>query len=459
MMITPQQLERLCEGEPGSLRPIQARRLILRELPGLACWVLDPAVFRRALEQTEDLSRVNQPPGDWRRPPTLPQRLGSCWALVVNRLVSSSRPSLLRPAFVVPLSWVRNAGHDARLPRGLTHVAEKVRALLESIGRIPPDTWGLHLAPGSGIDQWDLSSWDLDGRSAWPSLASGLILAAHERTPDTRIWSTGEWDDREGFRKVDADGLKSKLDLAIEFGVRTLFVPPAQAGEAGAYLANHPGTRLAIEVFEPASDPSGFTRATRKYLAMAGVPPGRDEPFAVRCNHYMDQVDASRQREYYITHLMPELANYFQQCFPRDARWTHLVTVASGSPELVPLMVAAVRPGQCLILYTEDFKNQEQIAEMAIKETSPQCDIQSGSFSIRSMDEDFQREISGFVEDVDPEHVLIDLTPGNKEMSLSLAFHVAPSGSYVIYARHEYDGKRPRPALLPPLIRKAWRET
>jgi hypothetical protein len=358
----------------------------------------------------------------------------------------------------VPLSWVKNAGRDAKLPRGLTDVAEKIRALLVKVERIPPDAWGLHLAPGSGMDQWDLSSWDLDGRSAWPSLASGLILAAHKRTPDIRIWSTGEWDEQEGFKRVDPEGLRSKLDLAVEFDALTFFVPWDQLDTARDHLKKTPACRLAIEAFEPASQPPNFAEATRKFLAMAGVPPDQNEPFEVLRHHYMDQVDAIRQREFYITHLMPKIRDYFQQSFPRDARWTHLVTVASGSPELVPLMVAAVRPGQCLILYTEDFKNQKQIAEMAIKETSPQCDIQGGAFSIRSMDEDFQREISRFVQGVDPERVLIDLTPGNKEMSLSLAFQVAPSGSYVIYARHEYEGKRPRPALLPPLIRKAWRD-
>jgi hypothetical protein len=457
MMITPRQLERSCDRDPDSLQPIAARRLIVNELPGLARWILEPSVFLRAIEQTESQPSVSQPPTDWRQPPALPQRLGSCWALVVNHL--ARRFPLLRPAFVMPLSWIENANHDGRLPRGLSDVAGRVCDLLVRIGRIPPGSWGLHLARDTGIDWWDLSSWELDGRSAWPSLASGLILAAHKRTPDTRIWSTGEWDEQEGFRAVDAEGLKSKLELAIEFGVRTFFVPPDQLDMARDHLAKKAGCGLAIEAFEPTSQQPNFAEATRKYLGMAGVPPGRDEPFVVRCNHYMDQVDVDRGREYYITHLMPELACYFRQYFPRDARWTHLVTVASGSPELVPLIAAAVRPEQCLILYTEDFKNQEQIAESDIDNASLQCGIRRAPFSVRSMDVDFPREISRFVQGINPENVLFDLTPGNKEMSLSLAFDVAPSGSYVIYARHEYDGKRPRPALLPPLIRKAWRET
>ncbi len=451
MRITSDLLHRWCDRNLDTLEPRTAADVI-RVFPGDARWILDPRVFQRAAELCKGGPRMNQRPRDMMQPPPLPQRPGCCCVPIVNRLAEQCR--LLRRAFLLPLQWRVNTGHDPKLPNGLTEIANQVCALLVEKGRVSRSEWGLHLAPATGVEAWDLSELGLDGRSAWPSLACGLILAADGRRPDTQVWSTGEWNGSKGFVDIDQQGLEDKLDLAVEFGVRTFFVPPGQVKIAEAHLATKDGHQLRVHGFDTPAD-NKFMQATRRYMSQAGVPPGRDEPFEARRQHYLDQVETVAKREYYISHLLPELAAFFRSQFPPGLRWTHLVTVASDSPELVPLMVTAAQPQHCLLLFTDNYEGQKQAAEVAIRKTGVDCSVLTTRFSLATIDEDFRREIAHFTEGVPAEHVLIDLTPGNKVMSLSLAFSAAPRAAYLIYVRHEYEGKLVKPALIPPLLRQA----
>ena len=203
---------------------------------------LIPRFFAALSSRPSILARVNQPPRDDWRDHRLPQAPGSCWVLLVN----SSGSSHAFPAaagFVLPLAGSRNASHDARLPRGLDRSRRQVRALLVKVSvasRVTPGAFTWRRVPG--IDQWDLSSWDLDGRSAWPSLASGLILAVHGARPIPGLEYRRMADNRTGSSMWTLDGLKSKLDLAIEFGVRTFFVPAGSDRQGGCYLATSPAS-------------------------------------------------------------------------------------------------------------------------------------------------------------------------------------------------------------------------
>ncbi len=451
MRITSDLLQRWCGRDLDTLEPRTAADII-RVFRGDARWILDPGVFRRAAELCQGGPRMNQRPRDLVQPPPLPRQPGCCCVPIVNRLADQCR--LLRRAFVLPLQWSVNTGHDPRLPKGLADIANQVSALLVQLGRVPGSEWGLHLAPTTGLETWDLSELGLDRRSAWPGLASGLILAADGRRPDTQVWSTGEWNGSKGFVNIDPQGLEEKLDLALEFGVRVFFVPPEQVKTAEAHLATKDGHQLRVHGFET-PEKNDFMQAARKYMAQAGVAPGRDEPFEARRQHYLDQVEAVAKREYYISHILDELATFFRSQFPPGLRWTHLVTVASDSPELVPLMVTAAQPQHCLLLFTDNYEGQKQVAEAAIGKTGVDCSVLATRFSMSTIDEDFGREIERFTAGVPAEDVLIDLTPGNKVMSLSLAFSAAPRGAYLIYVRHEYEGKRVKPALLPTLLRQA----
>jgi hypothetical protein len=52
----------------------------------------------------------------------------------------------------------------------------------------------------------------------------------------------------------------------------------------------------------------------------------------------------------------------------------------------------------------------------------------------------------------EPGGVVLDLTPGNKEMSLVLAFDAARPGNWLYYLRHERKGERVEPFSERPLI-------
>ena len=85
-------------------------------------------------------------------------------------------------------------------------------------------------------------------------------------------------------------------------------------------------------------------------------------------------------------------------------------------------MVTAAQPQHCLLLFTDNKFDEKETAEVAIGKTGVHCSVLAAQFSLATIDEDFRREIAHFTEGVPAEHVLIDLTPGNKVMSLSLAF-------------------------------------
>jgi hypothetical protein len=454
MIISPERLALVAGGELDTLQPIRARRLIVNELPGLARWVLDRAVFHRALEQTEQLPRVNRPPDDWRRPPALPQRPGSCYVLLVNRLAQP--PSLLRPAFVMPLSWVKYAGHDPKLPRSLIDVATEVSASLMKIGRIAPGTWGLRLAEETGLETWDLSTWNIGGRSAWPSLVSGLILASHGRAPDTKVWSTGVWRENQGMDDVDGEGLKLKLDLAVEFGVRTFFLPSRQKEQAENYLAERGDQQLAIKAFD-SSRGTDFDQTMRDLLAEAGVPPAPHELFEIKRFHYLSLVDPLEQRAYYLRCLMIDIASESRKQLPPECQPTHLITIASDSPELAALMVEMIQPKECLLLYRADSTQLVEEALKAIRWSRVNCKVKHLAFGAEKMSDEISEHVHRFLDGVAPERSMIDLTPGTKEMSLTLALEIAVPGTYLFYRRHRIDRttKRPDPDWLQPLIWRA----
>jgi hypothetical protein len=55
--------------------------------------------------------------------------------------------------------------------------------------------------------------------------------------------------------------------------------------------------------------------------------------------------------------------------------------------------------------------------------------------------EDMPRRIHEFVADAQPEYVGLDLTPGTKEMTLTMALKVAQPGQKRIYLRHKIENK------------------
>ena len=275
MRITSDLLRRWCDRNLDMLEPRTAADVI-RVFPGDPRWILDPRVFRRAAELCKGGPRMNQRPRDMMQPPLLPQQPGCCWVLIVNRLAEQCR--LLRRAFVLPLQWSINTGHDPKLPEGLTEIADQYVRYWSRAGEYPRVN-GDCTSPRQRESRHGTSaSLGLDGRSGWPSLACGLILAADGRRPDTLVWSTAEWNGSKGFVDIDPQGLEEKLDLAVEFGVRTFFVPPGQVKIAKAHLETKDRHQLRVHGFDKPEN-NDFMQATRRYMAQARRSPGPGRTF------------------------------------------------------------------------------------------------------------------------------------------------------------------------------------
>jgi hypothetical protein len=434
---------KLCERQLQQLKPGEVWHL-LHGLKELAPWWLRPEVLERAGEQT----------GFQFARPELPESVGSCWIILAQ---PESRPwPLLRDAMLLPLEWRRNATHSEGLPTKLREMADEIARILEK-----PD-WGLGLGSIAGLGDLDMCGADehLDFRSGWASLAGGLVVAtcAEEAKPNVGVWATGDFHWPHGILPVER--LEAKLRLAHEWGATDFFIPgtPELMNQA-QQVANHlpapvPNLRP-IKTGTP--DPA---RALREYLDALEVPPDppRDEydevGFCKCADYYLRRRprDQDSTTSFYWSHLLSTITKRLQKQLGQEwAGWApqHLVTIVSGSPELVPLTAQAVGVSRCLLLYTPSTdrrKDQTQRMKMVrsfLEARGIQCFVRDFSDD-DGMRETFRAAIEDFVSRSPLDQVVFDLTPGTKLMTLTLA-RTAPSGSWLLYIRNDSLTGRPEP--------------
>lgn len=412
----------------------------------LARWCLNPEVLRRAAEN--DSIREDYV-AEWRQTPQLPATHGSCWVIFATD--SRVMLPLLRPAFALPLRWAEGQKHSPRLPVALERLATQVAASFTGNSRIDGRVWGLQLAEELG--DLDLNSAPLECHSGWAALAAGLLVAAEGGVPDPHVWATGSWDDRRGIQPVD--GLKQKLDLAAEFGARAFFVPSVQAEEAtplaegvvigrlhmGELDATRTLAELALRLESPPPPPSG---------------PDDGKAFQ-RCRTYYQRQPRGEPRTtaYYWTHLLPTIT---QRCrsqvlarYP-DCRPANMVTIVSGSPELVLLAARSLDVQHCLLLYTPDgASSRDQTSRMQMVRDALEADGRSCQPACFANDETLEQQIPAaiarFVDGQPAETFALDLTPGSKWMTL-VANRAMPAGSWRLYVKNDTlpsRDQRPQP--------------
>ena len=404
-------------------------------LDRLASWCLNPEVLMRAAENDaipEDYR------AEWRQAPRLPATHGACW---VPFATESRIPlPLLRPAFVLPLRWSEEQAHSPRLPQALQPLAVEVAASFPGNRRIDGCGWGLQLTDDLG--DVDLSDMPVDCHSGWAALAAGLLVAAEGGTPDPQVWATGSWGNRRGILPVD--GLKQKLELAAEFGARAFFVPSVQAEEA-AQLAS--GLEIGqLQMSEP--EPSRALAELALCLETAPPPPRNPDDLAAveRCVDYYSKRPRGRPgtTQFYWSHLLPTIT---QRCRSQvrseygDCRPTHIVTIVSGSPELVLLAVRALDVKHCLLLYTPDpDARRDQTGAMLMVKELLEADgrhclpqpFQDGPV----LQQEIPTAVRHFAAGRPPESLVLDLTPGNKWMTWA-ADRAMPAGSWRLYVRND----------------------
>ncbi|GAB4139763.1 MAG: hypothetical protein Kow0040_28070 [Thermogutta sp.] len=438
---------------PEEISPVRAFRLAVR-LGKLAPWLLRREVLRKAIQEGRDCGLSQDQLNSWESP-SLPEGCGACWVATVLKMEHNAA---LRSAAVLPLRWKKgNSNPRVDLPPGLEPVARSVlstlrawadgdsgedKILLDDDWRLQPAEDGLFDGPGAKFLQGDYSS-------AWVPLAAGLMLAAHHGKPDRKVWATGAWDRDAGIRSVE--GIAQKLELAREFQATHFFLPEKCLIHAQDF-ARMSGFAIRIE---PLKESQIRPRSAMKpYLQVLRVRAGREDGFEERADTYLWIDDPDDRLNYYLDCIVDDLAEHLRAKLPPHQRECRcLVTIVSGSPELVHLAHCVFRPEASLILYTKDEKRQfEKFAEKA-RSWLESKGIAARLRKIENGDlpyfiGEFRRCLHEMMPDLkDADSLMIDVTPGNKLMSLAWSY-AAPDNARLIYLQHTPNRQtgKPRPS-------------
>lgn len=438
----------LSRGKPWESRT-GASELILCMGP-LAGWLLRPEILALGRQDTT----IDQQTRDrWKPNTVLDREPGGCWVVFFHN--GNGHSEVFRPAFVLPFRWQKDKAHSCLLPQGVRDIADQILHDLNPFLPEEQKQWGLQ--PGAAISDCDLSTMSLSCRSGWAPLAAGLLLAAEGQSTSQEIWATGRWNN--GVDTVD--GLKEKIELAQEYGAKSIFVPPKQKDEAEQVLRQNPAWTIKIEAFDAKNS---YRDALKPYLFKLKIRPDRDDDVEIQTQYYLSpDLDEISAKDFYLDILLPKIS---EECkkktvgdYPSDLR--ALVTIFSDSPELVGLAIDVFRPERCLALGTKD-KHEE--FKKIIDQTKNRCEqnnrdlVDHWFHDLDELRDKTKEVVQQFISQFKPEQILFDLTPGPKDISLGFLLEIAPPGSYFCYFQHRMKPKTRRVipfSAQPKLLRKS----
>ncbi|MER3414889.1 MAG: hypothetical protein C4297_01575 [Gemmataceae bacterium] len=376
--------------------------------------------------------------------------IGSCW--IVFALKSPQEYPSLRPAFLLPLCWQRDRPHDHRLPPNLRALADNVMADLRREGEInAAQKWGLWLHPHFVINdsEPDFSNFDnkVSFNSGWGALFGGLYLANKGQRPNEKVWISAAYDPRRGI--VAVGHVREKLELASEYDIKKFFLPRENVNEqndaAGVHLVP-----LAQEVNKsPLACLGDYLRAHD----VEPPTPQTEDDFKRYCEWYNRQhfTDHSEALARYLQNILPWVADkqrrHIRKSWPNCKPQT-LVTVLSGSPELVALTAKTLEAKKLIVLCDRDLAARVQNQWNRVKAYLQQAgfSLDEKEFEIVSLESCFDRvrnllPWSELAED----GLAVDLTPGTKIHSLALD-RAAPPTAWRIYVQTEMQQPQRRPS-------------
>lgn len=442
-----ERLGETCNKSLHGLSAQQASNAVARLGP-LARWFLRREVFSRAADDPFIGDRLRTHWRKWHDRPHVSGTYGNSWVVFVTQCPAPI--PLVRDAFVLPLQWVPDTKHDARLPAELQDLAEMTFKSIRDMLKHTAGHWGLHLA--NDLASVDLRKLHLAPASGWAPLAAALYIAAEGGTPDPTVWATGSWSFSDGLLPVDDVSLKSQL--AAEFGAKTFFVPDGQQSDVASGSPGLSAGRLY-------SGTLLTSRALADLLLRLDATPtaptsATDDEGIKRCRDYYLRrpLREPDTKSFYVERLLPFIIQRrrreVQQQYP-ECRPSHLITIVSGSPELVELTARALEVDRCLLLHTAD-DNQTRLAEEAKARLEDANHRQKhifatlGDFAKDSVAimQTMERHIREFVAGLASNQVVFDLTPGTKLMTYALS-RLAPPASWLVYLEHGWHEGRPDP--------------
>ncbi len=388
-----------------------------------ASWVLAEDVLQRA---EKVFCSVGRPDLD------VLQQPGACAPLFVT---DGSTPCLRR-TFALPLRWVpegKEARGGARVPFGdrVARILGITGWVLRPLGRVAPEVVDFLCAE-------DFTSWD----SAWVPIAIGLLSAEGGWPVRAGVLSTGAWSAEAGLGPVGY--VQEKVRLAMELGARQLLLPRLNCEEAQRVLRSNGGSTLELVPLRHGC--VRFREVVSPVFGQLPVPP------AVGCNE-QDQVDyvkalvnygqLRRAAQYYREAVMPRVASRLRHEWLEAtgiATPDMLVTIASASPVAACYSISACRPRSVLLLHDRSMaRKAEEIQQMV-----DMLDLGSERPRIQTIAASDRDDLLRRIRQLERPSLLstdgplvVDLTPGTKEMTLELVLSVAQKGDLGIYIAHK----------------------
>ncbi len=361
---------------------------------------------------------------------------------------------LLRHGAVLPVRWYAGRSHDETLPQRLLELAD---AVLEEFATekgwptdgCPLDEFGLGWASAlSG--KIDARSLPMEAESAFFALAAALYLARHapQAPSNPKIWVSAAWDPNDRYvRRVD--GIRYKVATALQFGAKTIFVPPGNLHEARKAVQDL-SADASPDVVRSVPTQNTFAATLKPILVQYRVRPPANAPFdELKAYHlYIAPLDRRQCKEFHASHLFPHIVKKCVEQLPPDLRELAerrpvLVAPVSHSEDLIRLawrvfncrkLVAVLIGGKdtpAARQGLERLKNWD-IPEPCLFEF-PERGWPETCARARELYEQVLRELDG--------PVLVDLTPGFKVVSLALLL-ARPAGNlpetHYVYLSHDW---------------------
>lgn len=400
----------------------------------------DPDLFRNSLGDC--LARWMLEPAERSRlgldPPKHPGDSGSAVVLCVFR--EGQGPSLCAPGFGIPVRWEpempERPGHDARLPRGLRALADRVIDAWRRRGSLGPTRWRLALHPdvGTSVDLSQLpGEWD---SGAAPLLASLRVAAAGGATGDT-TYSTGCLDDRD--RLYGVDGLAAKIDVVLRVrnsAACTLFVPAESHRAAEARAAG-------LEV-QPYQVGASMDQQLIEHLKRLEVAPDPERDLDVKLAYYnRTWMRPEDLKEFYRKSLLFELGVQVRSQPDFDAiagGVETLVLVLSLRGALAELLIRTIRPAKVVLLQTKEAKERSGFTRENVEDVTPDVccvDLEQRDFNAADR--------SRLAEVLAPHgaRALVDVTSAGGSAAVPLVLAARASGARITYLENRQEGDRP----------------
>jgi hypothetical protein len=433
----------------------------------LAGWLLTKETLERAAQYAEEMLNNPQEAKDRLRPVPVPDPKWAQTCVVAVQSDPSKYP-LLKPAFAIPVRWDLTANAPEFYDDLPKHLQRRAQALLRNLDENSNSSSSQNRKAGSkewrlrlGLPDFENYFFDFEifqGDSADASLMASWILAKSKGKGKVTVWASACFDG--GFKPVDK--VEEKIQCGQSHGAKTFFVAATQnvskyiEGVTVAKLNNDsiypiPSLRpLLREIIVPPDDYEKYSNEN---------PNGRsafyEDATGYRKLLEKELADPLESSRFYSRKVLPHLAREIRENLQNDPQKQSLlgsfltdnyalITIFSGSPELIELALKVFVPKFCLILYTQSNEaklkgylenHQDQFQQTHIDKFIIEEEQAEGQLLKLPVD------VKEWVNQHAACRMIVDLTPGTKLMTLTLKQELVDQmGCCGIYWDKKQDG-------------------